>query len=413
MKFDDKTITGLTIEAGKTERIEFDDDLPGFGVRLRAGGSRKWIVQYRVGKQQRRKTLGTVSEAMNVAKARNAAAKDLATVTLGGDPQAHKVEQRAKSAETFDHYVKLFLAAKKETARPRHYSGLETFMTKHWSPFNSRSVHAIAMRDVAARLTAIASERGPVAANRAQTALGSFFAWLIGEGVTAVNPVIGVNKKGAEKPRDRVLSDEELAYVWRACRDDDHGRIVKLLILTAARRDEIGGLVKSELDLPGRKATLSGERTKNHREHELPLSDLAVTIIKEAIEGREASAGFGDAAKAHGEDVKGFSGWSRAKAALDKRIAQARAKAGLEPMAAWTVHDLRRTADTRMHDLGVLPHVVEAVLNHVSGHKAGVAGRYNKATYAAEKRQALDMWAAHVAAIVAGKPASNVVSLRA
>ena len=172
-------------------------------------------------------------------------------------------------------------------------------------------------------------------------------------------------------------------------------------------------MAKGELDLAGRKLTLPGERSKNHREHELPLSDLAVTILKEAIDGREASAVFGDAAKARGEAIKGFSGWSKAKAALDKRIALARAEAGLEPMASWTVHDLRRTADTRMHDLGVLPHVVEAVLNHVSGHKAGVAGRYNKATYAAEKRQALDMWAAHVEALVAGKGASNIVALRA
>ena len=82
-------------------------------------------------------------------------------------------------------------------------------------------------------------------------------------------------------------------------------------------------------------------------------------------------------------------------------------------MAAWTVHDLRRTTDTRMHDLGVLPHVVEAVFNHVSGHKAGVAGRYNKATYAARSDRRLDMWAAHVEALVAGKGASNVVALRA
>ncbi len=412
MKLTDKNVAALTLPVGKSDLIEFDEAMPGFGVRLRDGGSKKWIVQYRVGKGQRRVTLGAV-QLLDADKARRLAKDALARVQLGEDPQVAKVEQRAKAAETFDHFASLFLAAKKEQVRPRSYSGLETFMTKHWSTFNGRSVHAIGRRDIAARLTAIASERGPVAVNRAQTALGSFFAWLIGEGVVDVNPVVGVNKKGAEKSRDRVLSDAEIADVWRACRDDDHGRIVKLLILTAARRDEVGNIAKGELDLAGRKWTLPGERSKNHREHELPLSDLAVTILKEAIEGREASAVFGDAAKARGEAVKGFSGWSKAKAALDKRIAQARAEAGLEAMAAWTVHDLRRTTDTRMHDLGVLPHVVEAVLNHVSGHKAGVAGRYNKATYAAEKRQALDMWAAHVEALVAGKGASNVVALRA
>jgi integrase len=412
MKLTDKNVAALTLPAGKSDLIEFDEALPCFGVRLRDGGSKKWIVQYRVGKDQRRVTLGAV-QLLDADKARRLAKDALARVQLGEDPQAAKVEQRAKAAETFDHFASLFLAAKKGQVRPRSYSGIETFMTKHWSTFKGRSVHAIGRRDIAARLTEIASERGPVAANRAQTALGSFFAWLIGEGVVDVNPVVGVNKKGAEKSRDRVLSDEEIADVWRACREDDYGRIVKLLILTAARRDEVGNIAKGELDLAGRKWTLPGERSKNHREHELPLSDLAVTILKGAIEGREVSAVFGDAAKARGEAVKGFSGWSKAKAALDKRVAQARAEAGLEPMTAWTVHDLRRTADTRMHDLGVLPHVVEAVLNHVSGHKAGVAGRYNKATYAAEKRQALDMWGAHVEAVVAGKSASNVIALRA
>jgi Arm DNA-binding domain len=114
MKLNDKSIATLTLPAGKSELIEFDDDLPGFGIRLRAGGSRKWIIQYRVGKKQRRKTLGAVTKAMNAARAREAADKDLARVKLGGDPQAHKVEQRVKSAETFDAFTTVFLRARKD-----------------------------------------------------------------------------------------------------------------------------------------------------------------------------------------------------------------------------------------------------------------------------------------------------------
>jgi integrase len=100
-----------------------------------------------------------------------------------------------------------------------------------------------------------------------------------------------------------------------------------------------------------------------------------------------------------------FQGWSNAKSALDKRLQLA----GMT--APWRLHDLRRTAATGMADLGVLPHVVEAILNHITGHKAGVAGVYNRASYMAEKRQALDLWGEHVLALAEGT-ASNVVSLR-
>ena len=178
-----------------------------------------------------------------------------------------------------------------------------------------------------------------------------------------------------------------------------------MLILTGQRRDEVGDMAKSEVSLAARKWNIPRERTKNGRAHEVPLPDLALGILEPAIlrEGREKrDLIFGDG-------VGGFSGWSKAKAAIDERIAEA---TGAAP-TPWRLHDLRRTAATQMAELGVLPHVVEAVLNHVSGHKAGVAGVYNLALYAAEKRRALDLWAAHVEAIVAGRAASNVIPLKA
>jgi integrase len=207
-----------------------------------------------------------------------------------------------------------------------------------------------------------------------------------------------------------VLTDAELADIWNSCRSDDYGMIVKLLILTGTRRDEVGGMVKDEVDLAARKLSVGAERTKNRRPHDVHLSDLALDILGAAIgrEGRDGRAVFGD-----GGSDRGFSGWSKAKVTLDARIAAALRADGREPMAAWVLHDLRRSAATRMADLGVLPHVVEALLNHVSGHKAGVAGVYNRASYWNERRQALDLWAAHVEALVAGAAASNVVALRA
>jgi integrase len=406
MRFNNANVATLAIAAGKSERIEFDDDLPGFGVRLRAGGKRTWLVQYRVGKQQRRVTLGTV-QLIDADKARKLAKDALAKVQLGGDPQAAKIEQKAKAAETFGVFAARFLERQKARLKPRSLEQVATHLTKHWSPLNVVSIHSIAKRDVASLLGKIASERGDFAANRARTSLSGFFAWAIGEGIVDANPVAGTNKSADENKRERVLTDAELADVWNACRSDDFGRIVRLLILTGVRRDEAGGMVKGEVDLAARKLSVGAERTKNRRPHDVPLSDLALDILGAAI-GREGNAVFGD-----GGADRGFSGWSKAKLTLDARIAAARKADGREPIEPWILHDLRRSAATRMADLGVLPHVVEALLNHVSGHKAGVAGVYNRAVYWNEKRQALDLWAAHVEALVAGAAASNVVALRA
>jgi integrase len=162
-----------------------------------------------------------------------------------------------------------------------------------------------------------------------------------------------------------------------------YGRIVRLLMLTAQRRDEIGGLrwqeIESQDDVSKALIALPSERTKNSRQHDVPLSQAALDVLAEQhrIAGRDLVFGEGEG---------GYSGWSRSKERLD-------ADAKIKP---WTLHDLRRTAATRMADLGVQPHVIEAILNHVSGHKAGVAGIYNRSTYAAEKRAALDLWANHV-----------------
>jgi integrase len=203
-------------------------------------------------------------------------------------------------------------------------------------------------------------------------------------GLTEANPVAGALRVAAETSRERVLTPDELASIWSACREDDFGRIVRLLVLTAQRREEVGSMTWSELDLEQGLWTIPRERTKNGRSHEVPLSAAAVDILRKLPhrQGREY---------VFGEGAGGFSGWSKCKARLDARIA-----ATGESLHPWRLHDLRRTAATRMAEMGTLPHVVEALLNHVSGHKAGVAGVYNRATYREEKRQALAAWSNHL-----------------
>jgi integrase len=196
-----------------------------------------------------------------------------------------------------------------------------------------------------------------------------------------------------------VLSRAELAEVWgAACGAGDFGDIVRLLILTGQRREEIGSLRWSEIDFDRGLIVLPPERTKNKRLHEIPLSPQARAILELRAQ-RVASSPRPSRAKPNDGLIfggaAGFSGWSRAKGKLDAALAQ-RAK----PMPDWRLHDLRRTAATGMAELGVLPHIIEAVLNHVSGHKGGVAGIYNRSRYTEPMRDALERWGEHVETIV-------------
>ena len=388
MRLTKPNIAKLELPPGKNEAIVFDDALPGFGVRIRAGGKRVWIAQYRVGKQQRRVTIGSV-ETLNPDRAREEARSILAKVHLGGDPQTEKTQNRARASVTLGSVANRYLEeSAKPKLKPRSYEEVERHLTRHWSPLKEMPIHKVHRANVAEQLSEIAKEKGPFASNRARASLSALFSWAMGEGLTENNPVVGTNKAAEEVSRDHVLRDAELAAIWKACRDDDYGRIVRLLILTGQRRDEVGAMSWSEIHEEKALWAIPKERTKNGLPHDVPLSDAALEILHSAPHRDGRALIFGDGAG-------GFQGWSKAKAALDKRIAEAGTK-----VRSWRLHDLRRTTATRLGELGTLPHVVEAILNHISGHKAGVAGVYNRATYAKEKRDALDRWTENVLELV-------------
>jgi len=268
----------------------------------------------------------------------------------------------------------------------------------------------------------VRNNNGAVTGNRVRATLSAFFSWAMGEGLADTNPVIGTNRT-EEKPRDRVLAPAELRAIWNALPDDHFGAIMKLLALPGQRAGEIAGLRWDEIK--GKTIALPGERTKNHRPHTVPLSDAAAAII--AAQPRRAGTDGKPRYLIFGLGEGPFSGWSNAKEALDAAIAEVEGRA----LPHWTPHDLRRTMATYIggglppvqfeslpeadksvaKGLGVQPHVIESVLNHVSGFKAGVAGTYNRSTYEPEKRQALDLWADHLLAIVAGSQ-SNVTTLQ-
>ena len=156
----------------------------------------------------------------------------------------------------------------------------------------------------------------------------------------------------------------------------------------------------AEIDSEKALWTIPGDRTKNHCEHVVALPNFALALIA-ASPKTDREYVFGNGPRRNGDRQRGFSGWSKAKAELDERIVEALKKATKPPLPDWRLHDLRRTAATGMADkLGVLPHIIEAILNHVSGHRAGVAGVYNRARYEAEMRSALCAWSDYVLEIV-------------
>jgi len=265
---------------------------------------------------------------------------------------------------------------------------------------HDKPVNELTRKDIRDRRDQIAKESGSVSANRALAYLSSLCGWVIEqEYIAGSNPTADI-KPLHEQDRERVLSEEELVDIWLACGDDDYGRIVKLLMLTGQRRQEIGGLewseirVKTHIDDETKIETkyhqieLPKERTKNNRPHIIPLSEPALALLRDLP--RERHHVFGVRAD-------GFVSWGTSKPVLDKRIAERRGA----PLPHWTIHDIRRSVVTHISELGYAqPHVVEAIVNHISGSKAGVAGVYNRATYLPEKRWALEQWGRYLTGLV-------------
>jgi integrase len=382
------SVPKLVLGPGQNERVWWDADLTGFGYRLR-GQRGTWVIRPpRSGGKSSLLTIGP-ADVVDIADARKAAQKQLAQAALGEHPREARRAQRAPTAITVSDAFERYMTDAEKRMRPSTYANLRTHLLQHWAGLHAKPLAAVQRADVAAYLRQIAQgpegkEPRPQAALRARRTLSTVFAWCIGEGLCEHNPVVGTNPPAQEIRRERVLTDAELTAVWHACPPlDDFGRIVRLLILTGQRRDEVAGIRWDEIDLEAALWRLPASRTKNKRLHEVPLSPQAVAILAEAprIVGRPFAFGAG---------AGPFSGFSKAKGKLDERITVA------EP---WRIHDLRRTAATGMARLGASVEAVEKALNHTSGTFRGIVGVYQRHDYAVEKRAALNRWAAHIESI--------------
>ena len=392
MKLTAATTKALSLPPEKTDVIFFDDELPGFGYRLRqgAGGKllRSWVVQYRRAGGTRRMLIG--KSELNAEQARGEAKKALAKVTMGLDPQGERADRREADRNTLRKAVDEFLAVKRRELRPRSYVETARYLTgAYFKPLHTMPLDTVTRRDIAPCILRIARESGNPAATQARAKLSGFFTWAMQMGLAEVNPVIGTREPTHNKARERVLSDDELAAVWRACGDDEFGKIVKLMILTGCRRQEIGGMRWGEFAPDGTSWTLPAARAKNERALTLPMMPMMSHIIDTVprMAGRDQL--FGERAD------RGFTKWHTNKHdELDRRLG--------DQVQPWNLHDIRRSVATGMANIGVQPHIIEAVLNHYSGHRAGSHGVYNKSPYEREVKAALALWEDHIRTLIEG-----------
>ena len=392
MKLTQKNVATLALPDGTSEAIFYDEDFPGFGLRLRGGGSRTWVFTYKIGSQHRRITLGSLA-ALTPARARETAADLHAAVRLGRDPSGEKTEGRVRAAETMLAVTQSYLTYQSGHLRRRSYTEVERHLLKYCKPLHGLQLQKIDRRAVGALVLDIGSNSGAATGNRVRASLSALFSWAMRQGLADHNPIAGSTRQ-AEQSRARVLSDDELKIIWNALGSDDYSAIIKILILVGSRRDEIGSLEWREIT--GDQIVLPPQRVKNHREHRIPI----VGAVRSILDGRERDDMF-VFGRACG---KPFSGWGVSKAGLDRRI-----KAAGHQLEPWVIHDLRRTMRSGLGKLGIAPHVAELAINHA---RKGIEATYDKYRYEAEIKTALTLWANHVLAVVEGRE-HRVIPLRA
>jgi integrase len=361
-------ITKTSVDRMQPWSVLWDSEVKGFGIRRHGTDGRHYLLRYRFNGRQTFKKIGRHGSPWTPDAARAEALRLLGQIVSGVNPA-----QRQPDSVSFGAEIDRYLAQRQGNVRAETFRQLTLHLRKHSAPLHGLALSEIDRRRIAQLLAQVETGSGAVSRNRLRSSLSAFWGWLIREGLLDANPVAGTGVADEGPSRDRVLTERELAEVWRK-----GSEVIRLLILTGQRRDEIAFLHWHEVDLARKLIVLPSERTKNKVKHELPLSRQALAILRLRPRSEEM--------------VFDRISWSYAKEQLDK---------SLKNVAPFKLHDIRRTVATGMAELGIQPHIIEAILNHVSGHKSGVAGIYNRAKYEGEMRSALQRWTDHLDKITA------------
>jgi integrase len=372
----------------KSDVVYWDAASPGFGVKVTPKGRKVFVVLYRTGgagSKLRKYTIGPYGR-VTLHQARVAAQKVFVAKLEGRDPAAEKREAKRRIvADRVEDLLEAFIAQR--LSQNRSAAEISRLLRREvGKPWAGRSIHEIGKRDVVEVISAIEQRGAPAAANKTLKSIKTFLRWCVGRAILDQSPAEGVPLPAREVARDRVLDDDELARMILAARQigGPYGGIVEFLALTGQRREEVACLTWQELDLARRVWTIPKSRTKNAKGHVVHLSDQSVALLKRANQqGPLVFSLLG---------TRPFQEFSQAKRRLDQ----------LSGVTSWRLHDLRRTCVSGMARLGVAPHVADKILNHQSGTISGVAAVYQRHEFLDERRQALDLWGAHVRQVLDG-----------
>ena len=391
MKLTKRAIDTATYEGPAPRRdIRWDDTLSGFGLRIYPTGKKAFVLSYRSGGRKRLLTIGQYGP-ITLAEATNRAKKTLATVLDGDDPvEARRAKAQAATVnELAREYIDLYAKRHKRT-----WEKDEAALQKDVLPvLGVQRLENVNRRDIATLLDRIVQRGSPVQANRTLACVRRMFNFAVERGLMDVSPASHIRAPSPEKPRMRVLSDDEIAAFWQALHEDTvisepMRRAMALILLTAQRPGEVAGMRADEID--GHWWTIPAERAKNGIEHRVPLTETALAKINESPTYYIVSAKPGRPL-----------GVSSIDRALKRLINQ-------KGWDSFTPHDLRRTAATRLGELGFNRLIQDKILNHKDNSMGGIYDRYS---YDNEKRAALDAWDRKLRQIVTGKPQSNVVPI--
>jgi integrase len=410
-------ITKRLVDSLKVEAREYtawDEQLIGFGVRVRPSGAMSYVVSYRAGSgraaPKKRLTIAAVGK-ITPEQARTRAQAILGTVAHGRDPADERRKTRGAAGNTLRGVIENYLARGAYDREKRKLRTVEmlraTFERLVYPTLGARQIGEIRRSEINRLLDKIEDERGPRMASLTLAYLGRVMNWHAGRDDDFRSPIgRGMSRGGATK-RSRVLSDDELRAFWRAAEGWDHpfSLMLRFILLTATRRDEAAHMRWGELEETT--WAIPATRYKTKIDFELPFSRAALALIATIPRvGEYVFTVTGGVA---------LGSFARSKAKFDELMLMALRQAAVErgddptkvEIERWTIHDLRRSARSLMTRAGVSPDHAERALGHVIG---GVRGVYDRHGFVEEKRQAFEALAAQIERVL--NPQPNVLPLR-
>lgn len=395
------------IKAPVTGRIEIPDDkVQGLRVRVSSKGTKTFVLRKRQGAKVHNLTLGVYGPRFGLAEARRKARTYLNDLEAGKGAPPPAKRARAKGG-TFRQLIPAYLDSKKDL---RSHGEISRIMDGYVMPeLGDRFADTVTRGEITELIDNIAAT-APTMARAVHAQLSAFYTWAMPRlDKLEANPCRDAGRPPKPKARDRVLTDAELKALWAVAEDEPNpwGPGLKLLMLTGARRDEVFSADRDEFDLKADEWTIPADRAKNDVVHIVPLPAVAKAVFEAIPEVEGSGKVFPTRTKA-GQADRGPSGFSKAQARFREKLDK---KLEREDGPHWTLHDIRRTVATGLQRLGVRYEVTEAVLNHVSGARGGIAGVYQRHDWKDEKRAALNAWATELDRIIRGSNDTNVVKL--